>query len=164
MTTTIDRMDIRELLNLGNLAVLDKAFKKIKLGNMLTKVSVTVAGATAAAAFDITTAAFKAAATTTIAGITLKTGENLPPIGHVESLRVSASGTATSVGSYIAGDASATAAIPPGGASSGAGVATLSATGTTITFPNTVTGFVLEYFPAPAVAMTTSLELGAPAG
>jgi hypothetical protein len=150
MTTTKNET-LRSVLNDSNLNEIDAALGKAKFGNMLSEVKVVVAGLTAAAAIDITTAAVKAAAT--ITGLELASGENLPAVGVVKSLRVSASGTAASLGSYIASDPGATAIIPPGGASAAVGVALLSDDGKTITFPNTVTGFVLTYRPRAAVDM-----------
>lgn len=147
--TTTKVETIRQVLNQASPDELADAFRKIKLGDMLSVIKVTVAALTATAAPDITSAAVKAAAT--IVGTTLESGENLPPIGQLLSLRVTASGTAASVGSYIATDTGGTATLPTGGASAGVGIAKLSDDGTTITFPNTVTAFVVTYRPrAPA--------------
>ena len=44
----------------------------------------------------------------------------------------------------------------------GQGSLTLSDDGTTITFPVTTTGFVLTYYPAPALALSTVNVIGAP--
>ena len=105
-------------------------------------------------------AAFKALSTVT--GLDLETGENLPPIGHIESLQLVASGTAGSLGSYILGDVSATPAIPAGGANVTPGVARLSDDGKTITFPNTVTAFTFSYFPRSEVALNSEFATSAP--
>ena len=134
--------------------------RKMHFGKMMTPIKVTVSGLTATATPDITSAAVKAAAT--IAGIELETGENLPAIGQVVSLRIAASGTAASVGTYGVTDAGGTAIIPPGGASAAMGIAKLSDDGKTITFPNTVTGFVLVYYPRAAVAMNADAGFMAP--
>lgn len=144
--------DLRLEANRANPNTLPSVFQQILIGNMLTPWKAVAAGLTAAASFDVTTAAFKALAT--ITGGTLKTGENLPPIGMVRSLRVVTSGTANSVGSYVISDASGTATSPT--ASSVAGIALLSDDGKTLTFPTTVTAFTLYYLAAPAVALTTS--------
>lgn len=152
MTTTRNET-LRSVLNDGNLNEIDSALARAKLGNMLSEVKVVVSGLTAASAIDITTAAVKAAAT--ITGLELQSGENLPAIGTLKSLRVSASGTAASLGAYIACDDGATAIVPPGGAGAAVGVAKLSDDGKTLTFPNTVTGFVLTYRPRAAVDLGT---------
>jgi len=144
MTTTKTRT-LRQVLNDANITEVCDAMRTVKLGNRLAHVKVVVTGLTAASAIDVTTAAVKAAAT--ITGMTLDTGETLPPIGHVVTLRVTASGTAASVGTYIVSDASGTALVPPGGASAAVGIALLSDDGKTLTFPNTITAFVLTYVP-----------------
>jgi hypothetical protein len=158
--TTSRTPTVREAVNSGNPAVMASALQHVALGTMLGKIKVVVASLSATATPDITSAAVKAAAT--ITGITLQSGENLPAIGVVVSLRISASGTATSLGTYGISDAGGTAIIPPGGASAAMGVALLSDDGKTITFPNTVTGFVLEYFPAASGGMTATYPVGAP--
>lgn len=157
MGTTSKITDLRQVLNSGNLSDMDAVLKKIKLGNMLSAIKIVVAGLTAAAAIDITTAAVKAAAT--ISGITLATGENLPAIGAFLALRVTASGTAASVGNYILGDSTSTLLVPPGGANVAVGVARISDDGKTITFPNTITAFTLMYMPRPDVALTTEFNI-----
>jgi hypothetical protein len=159
MTTIADKTP-REILDQSNLNELADALKKIKFGRQLSRIKVTFAALTAAAAVDITTAASKAAAT--ISGITLATGENLPPIGVWQALRITASGTAGSLGAYLLADTGATAIVPPGGAGAAVGIAKLSDDGKTITFPNTVTGFVLEYFPRTDVAMNSEFVGAAP--
>jgi hypothetical protein len=74
----------------------------------------------------------------------------------VQSTRVVTSGTAGSEGLYLVGDASAT----PVAASSGTpGVASLS--GSTLTFPNTVTRVITNYLPASATPLTQLFEQGA---
>lgn len=143
--TTTKKRSVRQALNSGNPADQALGLQKVKVGNMMTPVKATIASLTAAAAVDITAAATKAAAT--VVGITLDTGENLPAIAAIRSLRVTASGTAASLGTYIVSDAGGTAIIPPGGASAAVGVALLSDDGKTLTFPNTVTGFVITYMP-----------------
>jgi hypothetical protein len=67
----------------------------------------------------------------------------------VESCEVVASGTAGSLGWYT---------VVPSTAGQGDGIATISADGTTITFPNTVTQYRVRYLPQPAVAFTASLD------
>lgn len=151
MTTTATKTKtIRRSLNSGNLNELGVNLQRAKFGNMLEPIKITVAGLAAAAAVDITTAAVKAAATIA-GGLELESGENLPAIGQVVGLRISASGTAASLGAYIVSDDGATAIVPPGGAGAAVGIAKLSDDGKTLTFPNTVTGFVLTYIPRAAV-------------
>jgi len=148
------------MLNNSDLNTIADVLKKIKAGTMFSRVKVVAAGLTAAASFDITTAAFKALST--ITGITLASDETLPPIGVPIGLQLIASGTAGSLGTYVLGPVTATPAIPAGGAQVTTGVARLSDDGKTITFPNTVTAFTLLYYPAPAVALNTEWIASAP--
>jgi hypothetical protein len=145
MATTNEAQTVQRALNVANPQDLASACQKGKLGNALSPVKAVVTSLTATATPDITSASVKAAAV--ISGITLKTGQTLPAIGHIVSLRVATSGTAASVGTYIATDDSGTAIVPPGGASAAVGIAKLSDDGKTLTFPNTVTGFTIVYFP-----------------
>lgn len=155
MTTTTVTPTARDLLNTGNPALQASVLEKIKMGDAMSKIKVAFTGLTSAAAQDITTAAAKAAGT--ITGITLKSGENLPPIGEVVSCRVTAGTLAA--GDYIMSDAGGTAkAIGTGNN----GVALLSDDGKTITFQAAVTGFVLVYYPGPSGGMTQSMAIGAP--
>lgn len=149
MTTANDTL--RSDMNDSDLNNLQNNLQRVRFGNMLSIAKVVATGLTAAASFDITTAAFKAFCV--ITGIELRDGETLPPIRHVRSLRVTASGTANSVGSYGMSDASGTAVSPTAGANMG--VALVSDDGKTITFPSTVTAFVIEYGPAPAISLDT---------
>jgi hypothetical protein len=158
--TTTKELDYRKLGNDAHPQNVADFLRAVKLGNMLSVIKVTVTGLTASAAIDVTTAAVKAAAT--IAGVSLDTGENLPAIGNVVSLRVTASGTAGSLGVYGIGDDGATAIVPPGGAGAAMGIAKLSDDGKTLTFPNTITGFVLIYRPRAAVTMSTDSDFIAP--
>jgi hypothetical protein len=145
---------------------LSNVFSQAKLGTMLRSLKVTATGLTAAASFDLT--ALLAAglaqgvpATFAIVGDLpegyVASSTPLPPANVVKSLRVTASGTGVSVGNYVAGDAGSTKIVPPGGAGVAVGVATLSDDGKTITFPNTVTAFVIHYMPAATVDMGTVL-------
>lgn len=160
MTTTAVQT-LRDILNLADPNTVADALRRIKLGNMASVIKITVTGLTASATPDITTAEVKAAAV--VAGITLASDELLPAIGQVVSLRVTASGTATSVGTYGITDAGGTAIVPPGGASAAMGIAEVSDDGKVITFPNTVTAFVLQYIPRAAVAPTVGMTLAEPA-
>jgi hypothetical protein len=152
-------LTLRDAMNTGDITSQAAAQQQILLGNMCAMVKVVVTGLTAAATVNITTAATLAAATVT--GIALAgDGELLPPIGHVRTLRVTAVGTGAT-GPRVVTDAGGTAIAPSAGI---AGVALLSDDGTTLTFEGTVTGFVLEYFPAPALPLSTSptADIGAP--
>ena len=99
-----------------------------------------------------------------IQGVTANAG--VAPAGSptsammIKTLRVTASGTAGSVGAYIVTDAGGTAIVPPGGASTAVGVALLSDDGTTITFPNTVTGVVIEFVPNSAALLSGAFGSG----
>lgn len=138
---------IRRVLNAGRTEQLPAGFSKVKLGNMLSVVKVTVSALTPAGTHDITTATFKNAST--ITGLNLDTGENLPAIGKVISLRVTAATTGSTVGSYGVTDASGTAVTA--NTSSVMGIATLSDDGKTLGFPTAdVTAFVLVYEPRAA--------------
>lgn len=115
---------LEDVLNSGDIAKMASAVQRMKVGQMLEPV-VTDTGT------------ITASATVTLS----------PPALHVQSARVVTSGTAGSVGSYLVADAGATTSVPPGGANVGAGVATISADGTTLTFPNTITRAVIQYVP-----------------
>lgn len=153
MTTTTAALLLQGELDDASLTNLADALRRVKLGHMFSKIKVTVAALTATATPDITSADVLAAAT--VSGITLASGERLPPIGQVVSLRCSTSGTANTVGSYAVTDDGGTALSPT--ASSVVGLAKLSDDGKTITFPTTVTGFVIEYFPLPYTSTQTSV-------
>lgn len=145
--------DIRLEGNKGDLNTLGQVAAKVKLGNMLSVIKVVVTGLTAAGFFDITTAAFKAALTSN-AGITLLSGENLPAIGHLVSLRVTAATTASTAGTYgltdVAGD------MITANTHTVMGVARISDDGKTLSFPTAdVTAFILQYVPRADVALTT---------
>jgi len=137
--TTTKKRSVRDALNSGNPADIATAMERMQSGNMAAVVKVTTTGLTSASAFDITTAAVKAAAT--VAGLTLAVGENLPAAGMVQSVRVTAG--AAAAGLRQIGDAAATAS---------ATVAKLSDDGKTLTFEAGVTAFILVYIPRAAVA------------
>lgn len=146
MTTELDQ-SLQRVLTRANPQDLADALRAANMGHMLADAKAVFTGLTAAAAQDITTAAAKAAVTLT--GMTLDSGENLPPIGQITYLRVTAG--AAAAGARIIGDA---------GATPSATVAALSDDGTTITFEGTVTAFVLGYRPRIATAMGT--DFGTP--
>jgi len=154
MATTTADVTLLQILNKGNLNTLGLALAKMKLGNMNAAVKLPVTGLTAAASFDITSTTIRDAANTgSITGLERVASDLLPPISVVKTLRVTASGTANSVGSYAMTDAGGTAVSPTAGAN--VGLAKISDDGTTISFPSTVTAFILEYVPRSAVDMTT---------
>ncbi|MDB4930539.1 MAG: hypothetical protein JWM10_3023 [Myxococcaceae bacterium] len=75
----------------------------------------------------------------------------------IQSAHVVTSGTAASVGHYHPGNSTSTPLLPPGGANTAVGIASVAADGSTITFPNTVTRVILRYIKKPAVALTTEV-------
>lgn len=148
MSSTTAEQTYQQWLNKANANLLPTIFQKMKLGNMLSPVKVTVTGLTATTTPDITSAAVRLAATVT--GLERETTENLPAILAVKTLRVTAVGTGAT-GPRVVTDSGGTAVAPSSGI---AGVALLSADGTTLTFECTVTGFVLEYIPRSATALS----------
>lgn len=149
MTTTANKT-MQQVLNGANLNWLPTLLQMMKLGNMLSPVKVSVTGLTAAAAIDITTMTFRDAAT--ISGLDRANADLLPQILTVKTLRVTASVTPNSVGSYGVSDAGGTAVSPTAGANMG--IALLSDDGRTLTFPTTVTAFVIEYMPRSETALS----------
>ena len=144
--TTTKTSTIQQALSQANPNTIADALKLVDLGKMFPVIKVTVAGLTAAASVDLTSAAVKAAAT--IVGINaLVDGEYLPAIGSLLSLRVTAG--AAAAGERMISDVGGTAS---------ATLATLSDDGTTLLFEANVTGFVLVYSARPAVAVTGVFE------
>ena len=172
--TTTKTFSIRQALDEANPSLFNQAMIQAKFGKTQKKIKATITALTAIAAPVINNLIGASLS------IVINQGPDdivssgvLPPIGQLVALRVTASGTATSVGSYIASDSGGTPTLPTGGASAGVGIATLSDDGTTITFPNTVTAFVIEYYCAPLVTVGSNgqwvagdvnAELGQPAG
>ncbi len=154
MSSTTAEQTYQNWLNKANANLLPTLFQKMKLGNMLSPVKVTVTGLTATASPDITSTAVRLAAT--VSGLERETTDPLPAILAVKTLRVTGSGTANSIGSYAVTDGapadSARTLTPTAGAN--VGLALLSDDGTTLTFPSTITGFVLEYIPRSATALS----------
>ena len=149
-------IDRREIANQFNLSRVDAALQPAKIGNVLSTVKAVVTGY-AGTTYDITTAAIKAAAV--ITGINLATDEMLPPIGHLLTLRVTAAGTGTVVGTYILTDVNGTALTA--GTSAAVGIAKISDDGKTLTFTVTnITAFVIEYIPRCAVDMSAQYTNG----
>lgn len=75
----------------------------------------------------------------------------------VQSAQVVTSGTAASVGHYLPGNSSSTPLLPPGGADTAVGIASVAADGSTLTFPNTVTRVIVRYIKKPAIALTQAV-------
>lgn len=121
---------------------------QLDLGTIFTVLKRTFTGLTAAAAFDLTLID-GTGETVGVANV------NRRPANLVRSLRVTASGTAASVGSYVTTDAAGTPTSPA--TSTVAGLATISDDGKTITFPTTVTAFVVEYMPLTVSAASMAL-------
>jgi flavorubredoxin len=140
MTTVSKNVDVRHELNAINLNIANELLAKAKAGNQLSIVKAVVTGLVATATPDITSAAVKAAAV--LSGISLDTGEGLPPIGDILTLRVT-SGMATA-GARVVTDAGGAAGAP---GANGPGVALISDDGKTLTFEATVTGFTISYRP-----------------
>jgi hypothetical protein len=127
-STVTEVQTLKAVLDDANPNKIADALQKVKLGSILDKVDTGDQTITAAASFT------------------------LPNSGKaliVESCEVGASGTAASVGFYAVVPTGATEATPAA-AGKGGGVATISADGTTITFPNTVTQVRVVYLAAPA--------------
>lgn len=148
MTTATKTYTVRHILNLGNANDVADCAAKVKLGNALSKIKATFVGLTSSATQNITTAAAKAAAT--LSGITLDTGELLPAIGQVVTLRVTAGAAAA-----------ASRDVTDAGGTASASLALLSDDGTTLTFEAAVTAFVLTYYPV-AENINSSFPLTAP--
>lgn len=146
MTTTAAKT-LQTMLDKGDPALVGTAAAKMKLGTMLTPLKRTFTGLTAAAAFDLT--AIDGTGETEGAANTKRLAALL-----VGPVRVTASGTANSVGAYLVTDTGGTPTSPT--ASTVAGIATISDDGKTITFPTTVTAFTIQYIPRSYTDMTES--------
>lgn len=129
---------VRVVLNDANPNDIPDALHKVQLGTVLYPLKRTFTGLTAAAAFDLT--AIDGTGETAGAGNPNRLAALL-----VGPLRVTASGTANSVGSYAISDTGGTPVSPTAGAN--VGLATISDDGKTITFPTTVTAFTIQYIP-----------------
>lgn len=123
---------LKQLLDEPDMNRLPYLLKKLALGTMLE-------------VQEYDTGTITASASVTIPGGAL----------NVQSARVVTSGTAASVGVYLAADSGVTPLLPPGGANTAVGIAKLSADGSTITFPNTVTRAIIRYTKKPATDLAT---------
>lgn len=138
MSTATKTRSLQEVLDEALPGELADALRKLKLGTTHAPMKRTFTGLTAAAAFDLT--AIDGTGETAGAANANRLAALL-----VGTLRVTASGTGNSVGSYAMTDTGGTTVSPTAGAN--VGIAKLSDDGKTITFPTTVTAFVVEYIP-----------------
>jgi hypothetical protein len=137
MTTTV-RPTLKAALDKAQPHILSDVLAKVKLGTMLTPLKRAFTGLSAAASFDLTAID----ATGETAGAS---NPNRLAALSVIALRIVTSGTAASVGAYVVTDTGGTAVTTDTGAR--VGIAKISDDGKTITFPNTVTAFTIEYMP-----------------
>lgn len=156
MTTTATQTVHKEL-DQADPNTIGDCLRKMGLGSILSPLKVTIAALAATQNIDITSAAVFAAATINV-GALKQSRTTLPPILNIVTLRVTASGTGASLGTYTVTDSGGTAIVPPGGASAAVGIATLSADGKTLGFPNTITGFVITYIPRADTDMEAQFE------
>lgn len=136
-TTTINRT-LRYAINEGQPNDMFDLLALMELGTAFFPLKRTFSGLTAATSFDLTL--IDGTGETVGVGNVNRLAANV-----VRSLRVTASATAASVGSYVTSDAAGTATSPA--TSTIAGIALLSDDGKTITFLTTVTAFVISYLP-----------------
>jgi len=146
MTTSV-APTLQNTLDKGNLINLADIARKMHLGTMLTPLKRTFSGLTAAASFDLT--AIDGTGETVGASNANRLAALL-----VGPLRVTASGTANSVGSYAITDTAGTVLTPTAGAN--VGLAKISDDGKTLTFVTTVTAFTVQYIPRSLTDMTTA--------
>lgn len=135
-------------LDQANPNFLADVLRQIGLGSLLTPLKVTFSGLTAAASFDITTAANFEFATVNQGSPIYDNQGYLPPILCVNTLRVTAVGTGATGARFV---------TDTGGTASST-VAKVSDDGKTLTFEGTVTGFVIEYIPRSITSMTSNFE------
>ena len=140
---------LKLVLDEANPTEIADALRILKLGTINAGLKRTFTGLTAAASFDLTLIDATGETTGTA-------NPNRLPAFTVRSLRVTASGTGTSVGSYVLTDAAGTPTSPA--TSTVAGIATISDDGKTITFPTTVTAFVIWYVPRPVSLATMTAD------
>lgn len=156
MTTTLKKT-LGMVLDDANPNTFPDALRKMKLGTMLTPIKVVATALTAAAAFDITTAAFLAKCTVT--GISLPNNDyvTLPPIRRCSSVLVTA-GAQAGVRVVAPAEATPIAPLNSTGTPTSVGVCTLSDDGKTLTFETSaaVTAFEFWYEPAPLNSLTTT--------
>ena len=137
-STSTSQRTLQVVLNEANPNDNDAALAQLDLGTVFAPLKRTFTGLTAAAAFDLTL----------IDGTGETAGAANPnriPANIVRTLRVTASGTAATVGAYFVTDAAGTAVSAA--TSGAAGIALISDDGKTVTFPTTITAFIVEYMP-----------------
>lgn len=137
-STNTKPRSLQNVLDAGNPNDMDAAMAQLDIGTVFTPLKRTFTGLTAAASFDLTA----------IDGTGEITGPSNPlrlAANIVRSLRVTASGTAATVGSYFVSDAGGTAVSAA--TSGAAGIALISDDGKTLTFPTTITAFTIQYMP-----------------
>lgn len=137
-STATEARTLKSVIDEANPNEIADVLAKLNLGTVFAPLKRAFTGLTAAAAFDLTLID----GTGETAGLG---NPNRLPANLVRSLRVTASGTANSVGTYIVSDAAGTPTSPT--ASTIVGIATISDDGKTITFPTTVTAFIIAYMP-----------------
>lgn len=144
MTTTAPRTN-KQVLTEAPPAEIADALRHADLGNMFTPIEVDSGTISAVAAVPLTGTVVGSSPTRTVAADAALA---------VLSAHVVTSDTAASVGHYLCSDSAATPLLPPGGANTAVGIASVqrNADGSikTVTFPNTVTRVVFQYLPAPA--------------
>lgn len=156
MTTTVLETTFQSQLNKSDANDTADLLAGIKAGNALSVVKATFTGLTSLAAQVITNDDHKANGVVIGLSPALAAGENLPAIGQVLSLRITA-GTA-GAGPSIVTDAGGT---PTAIAALAASVATISDDGATLTFDAAVTAYVISYNPR-AVGITNTFKQAAP--
>lgn len=138
---------LKTALNAARPGQLEDILAKMKFGQMMAPLKRVFTGLAASATMDLTA----------IDGTGEVVGASNPnrlPMLCLMYLRVDASGTGASVGNYIVGPPTSTLLVPPGGANVAVGVARISDDGKTLTFPNTITGFTVQYIPQSAVDLS----------
>jgi hypothetical protein len=138
--TVSSMQTLKSVLSKATPGVLADALHKADLGNMMSAKVYTSGSITATATITLPEKAL-----------------------FVQSVRVLASGTAGSIGTYMVADSGVTPAIPPTAtayAGAAVGIAQANAISASapyiasIVLPNTVTSVVVVYVPAPAVDLT----------
>jgi hypothetical protein len=154
VTTNSFQGTIQTALDQANPNQLADLLHLVRLGKMTANIKAVVTSLSAAASFDITSAAVFAAAVVT--GLNSEGGDlaALPAIRALRSLRVTASGTTNAVGTYVLTDSSGTGVDP--GNNANVGICKISDDGKTLTFGHTITGFTIEYLGAAQTDPTTS--------
>jgi hypothetical protein len=134
--------------------------QKLRIGTLLCPLKIVGTAITATATLTMSSlrnGTDGIVVTSLIGGNSFPANFTPPKVGLVRTLRVGASGTGASVGTYVVTDRPDGATIvPPGGASAAAGIAELSDDGDIIQLPNTITGFTLVYFPMPYIDLDTA--------